>query len=161
MPGGRSDEPFGLDAIELDPLERPREGSPVRGFQLTTLDRETMSLAALEGTTVFLYFWATWCAPCHEELASLGRMHERIADDPRFRFIGVNMDRKPDTARAYIATKNIAWPQAHFGDETNRSLRETFPVETLPASFLIGPDGVLLARHVSRDQLKSRLEAAP
>jgi len=48
------------------------------------------ALAARRGHPVFLNFWATWCAPCIEELPELGRLARDYDGGPRF--VGVSLD---------------------------------------------------------------------
>src|ERR1700750_2908415 len=62
----------------------PQVVRPAPDFQLTTFDGRKIHLADLRGRVVLLNFWATWCAPCKQELPLLDAYyrvaHERGAD---------------------------------------------------------------------------------
>ncbi len=49
----------------------PKVGQPAPDFTVTTFGGHKVSLADLKGDVIILNFWATWCAPCKEELPLL------------------------------------------------------------------------------------------
>lgn len=65
---------------------------PPQRFELKSLEGETVSLSAYDGKVVFLNFWATWCPPCVEEMPSMRRLREKLADDDRFVMLAVSAD---------------------------------------------------------------------
>ncbi|HEX4740914.1 MAG TPA: TlpA disulfide reductase family protein [Caulobacteraceae bacterium] len=52
-------------------LAAPKVGQPAPDFTVTTFGGRTVKLADLKGDVIILNFWATWCAPCREELPLL------------------------------------------------------------------------------------------
>jgi thiol-disulfide isomerase/thioredoxin len=52
-------------------------GDRAPAYSAATLSGDTVSLAALAGQPVLLNVWATWCAPCREEMPGLQALHER------------------------------------------------------------------------------------
>ena len=55
----------------------PRIGTAAPDFTVRDSDR-TVTLSQLRGQVVVLNFWATWCAPCVEEVPSLVEMQQRM-----------------------------------------------------------------------------------
>ena len=49
----------------------PKVGQPAPDFEVTTYGGRTLHLADFKGVVVLLNFWATWCAPCRQELPLL------------------------------------------------------------------------------------------
>ena len=70
-------------------------------FELAGPEGEPVALAERRGRVVMLNFWASWCAPCIEELPSLDRLATTLADEP-FELIAVNMGDSPEAMAAFL-----------------------------------------------------------
>lgn len=115
-------------------------------FAAVTLDGDSVRLADLRGAPVLLNVWATWCAPCREEIPELQALHETFG--PRgLRVVGVTVDSRSaaeDVRRfmdQYGMTYEIWWDP----DQTSVSAFEAMGV---PLTVLIGPDGRIRWRHM-------------
>lgn len=107
-PGGPASEPAAPRGDRGEPLELSGT-DPVTG--------EAVSLAAFAGKPVVLNFWASWCAPCREELPALIEFQER---HPEAAVVGVNFQDDPAGARALqeeigFEFPSIADPQGEIG----------------------------------------------
>jgi peroxiredoxin len=80
----------GLTRPPLPDLESPRFGE-APSFSLPTLGDEVHHLADHRGEVVLLNFWATWCAPCREELPILETLHQELGGEG-LAVIGVSVD---------------------------------------------------------------------
>jgi thiol-disulfide isomerase/thioredoxin len=83
--------------------ERLRRGGARAGrvapeFRLPLLSGGDTSLADARGHTLVLSFWATWCAPCREELPGVERLYHKLSPDG-VRFLAVNLDSRAEGAR--------------------------------------------------------------
>lgn len=60
-------------ALALAPVAQaaPKIGQPAPDFSVTTFGGKTVQLSDLKGDVIVLNFWATWCAPCRQELPIL------------------------------------------------------------------------------------------
>lgn len=122
--------PQGLPALEfLDP-----EGKPT-------------SLAAMRGKTLLVNIWATWCAPCREEMPTLDKLQATLGS-PRFEVVAINIDTaRRDRAPAFldeIGVKNLAFysdPKA----EAFYKLKTAGKATGLPTTYLLDKDGCELA----------------
>jgi len=118
-------------------------GDPPPDVTLTTLSGERLRLRELTGKTVLIDFWATWCAPCVEDMPALAALHEKYAGRKDFLLIGVSRDFNADTLKDFLKKNpKITWPQAG-GDGGEKPAVEAFQVQWIPSLFLIGSNGEL------------------
>jgi peroxiredoxin len=85
------------------------EGNEVaRLFHVKDLDGRVVDLHDRKGKIVIALFWATWCAPCMQELDALSRIYARLRD--RAEVLAVNVDDTPDVVRKFVQNHNPAFP---------------------------------------------------
>jgi thiol-disulfide isomerase/thioredoxin len=79
-------------------------GDPVPAYAAPNLNGDTVALATLRGQAVVLNVWATWCAPCREEMPELQALHERF-HGRGLRVLGVSIDASgsEDPIRYFLA----------------------------------------------------------
>ena len=111
------------------------------------LQGRTRGLGEFQGSLVVLNFWATWCAPCLEEMPAFSRLHE--AWHARgVRFVGVAND---DPAKVGRFSRDLAikYPLWTGGDEVMElSRRLGNRLGVLPHTVIIDPDGRILEARV-------------
>jgi thiol-disulfide isomerase/thioredoxin len=112
------------------------------GWTVRDLNEKPAPFERYRGKVVFLNIWATWCPPCVAELPSIAR----LAADPRLKevaFLCVSTDESAGTVRAFLRDKN--WPMTVL---CATSLPDVFTTDGIPATFLIAPDGHIVAMEV-------------
>jgi peroxiredoxin len=142
--------------LEDVPLLGIFPGQPAPVFTAQTLDGQTLRLADLRGKTVLIDFWATWCAPCVAELPNIRKLHETYADDGLV-IIGVSFDRDAATAHRYVEQKGLGWRQIWADGAHEGPLAKQYHVRAIPATYLIGPDGKVIARDLRGDDLAAKV----
>jgi thiol-disulfide isomerase/thioredoxin len=134
------------DALASAPLGQfialdPKLPAPALAF--TTRDGVEKHLADFKGQLVLVNLWATWCGPCVEEMPALDRIQATLGK--RLIILAISQDRRgaaavdPFLAKAGIAHLTV------FLDPKATAI-QAFGVEGLPASFLIGGNGMILAK---------------
>lgn len=103
--------------------------------------QKTMEFAATHGKVVLLNFWATWCSPCREEIAALNRLQQHFAARG-FTVIGISIDDKAATVRAFLKKQPISFPVLH---DEGQVVNDRYKVYTYPTSFLVDRTGVIRA----------------
>lgn len=115
------------------------------------------SLAEWDGRVVLLNFWASWCAPCREEMPILDRAHQRHGGRGLV-VVGIAAD---DTAaaRAFLAEFPVSYPILIDDPAVGEDVATRFGNNrgVLPYTVLVGRDGRVLATHFG-DFSESTLE---
>lgn len=117
---------------------------PAPGFQLPDLTDKAHQLADFKGQYVLLNFWATWCAPCVEEMPALDKLHQRLRPHG-FTVVAVSTDTaETETAKidAFIRKLKITFPILRDADQ---AISNKYGARDLPATFLLNPDGDVIA----------------
>jgi thiol-disulfide isomerase/thioredoxin len=144
-----SDPPASSSASESDPLPgkvRDVDAEPVPDLTLETMEGASIDLTDQEDRVLLINFWATWCAPCREEIPDLNALQADLEDDG-LRIIGVALDRQGREAVEPFAEKlSIKYPIVIDADGTAES--EFGPIPGLPTTVVVGPDGQITKRIV-------------
>lgn len=94
--------------------------------------------ADFAGKVVLVNLWATWCAPCIEEMPSLAQLQEHVGRGD-FEIVAISQDRKAEDAREWIGANGLA-ALALYHDPGN-DLLDTLKAPGLPTSILIDREG--------------------
>ena len=114
-------------------------------FSLPDLDGKTRSLSEFRGKWVLVNYWATWCPPCLEELPDLEVFHNAHKDRDAV-VLGVNLEEVPlQRLRAFVEEQFLSFPILRSKPAQRTPLG---PVPALPTSYLISPQGEVVARQV-------------
>jgi len=123
-----------------------RRGTPHRedrlpAFAVVTPDGPTLSSADVAGRIVVVNVWASWCAPCREELPELDSLAARF-DTSRVVFVALSDDVDGAAARDFLALDG-GLPHLRVGLGLG-SLKRTFRYPGLPFTVMAGRDGRVL-----------------
>jgi peroxiredoxin/protocatechuate 3,4-dioxygenase beta subunit len=151
-----------LDLGVLEPTTAPglplQVGDRAPDFSMKTLAGQELKLADFRSKYVLLDFWASWCAPCLAEMPNLLAIKNQFAQDQRFVVIGVSLDDRPANAAASVKALKLSWLQGFAGPDS--PVVSAYGATAIPATFLIGPDGKILARDLRGDQTKRAVAEA-
>ena len=130
----------------VKPPRVPQAGDPAPVYAAVTIDGKPVSLADFRGQAVLLNVWATWCHPCREELPDLQRLHQANAARG-LRIVGVSVDEAGQEAevREFAREHGVTYD---LWLDPSEKVSSTFATVGVPTTVLIGPDGMLLWRHV-------------
>jgi cytochrome c biogenesis protein CcmG, thiol:disulfide interchange protein DsbE len=111
-------------------------------FSRPDLNGRQIDLKNYRGKVVLLNFWATWCASCQVELPRFEEWQNRYGKDG-LQVLAISMDDGDALVRKTIRKLHLGLPVL-MGDA---KLGETYGgVLGLPVTFLIGRDGVVMAK---------------
>lgn len=159
------------------PRPRPRGGmigedAPV--FTLSDLEGNRVSLADLKGQVIVIDFWATWCQPCVKGLPKLHAVHDWAKEENLpVTFLAINTwemagDPGDNPERRRVRAERF-WNDNEFAItvlmDSVDTVAEAYRLGGIPATFVIGPDGVISAQHAGlganyEEQLKREISEA-
>jgi len=122
------------------------EGDQIPDFDLASIyeGNPNISLANLEGKTLYIDFWASWCAPCVTSLPLYNEMYHKYKDQG-LEVIAINVDNPIEDGLDFLIDTPLDFliPQDPEGDAA-----ELFGVIGMPSSYLITPDGNVKLVHM-------------
>lgn len=119
---------------------------------LTDLKGGTKALSAYRGKLVVLNIWATWCAPCREEMPSLEGLSKSF--DPRQAVVvGLSVDNDINLVREFVLQYRVSFE--NYIDSDMKIARDTLGVTGFPETLLVSREGKLIRRIVGKRDWQS------
>ena len=113
-------------------------------FQLPDLDGNPVNLSDFDGQVRLVDFWATWCAPCREEVPMFKEFHDQFGPEG-FTLLAISMDDDEALVQEFVAEHDIPYPNL-LG---NAEIEQTFgPIVGYPMAFLLDRDGTIVKTFV-------------
>ncbi len=100
------------------------------------LQGKTWNATELAGKVVVLNFWATWCAPCKDELPTLQTLHD--ISDSQTVVLTVNVREPAARAARYMQNTGMTFPVI---SDAKGELAKRWGVSVYPTTILIAPNG--------------------
>ena len=133
---------LGFVSCNKDP--GPQVGMPAPGFTLPDLEGKLHGLADYRGRVVVLNFWATWCPPCIDEMPSLQRLHQALADQG-VAVVAVSVDERfsdvPDFVQKFNLTFSVLFDEG-------KKVSRTYQTFKYPETYILDREGRLKSKVV-------------
>lgn len=116
-------------------------GKPAPDFALTDLNDKPYRLSDFRGKVVFLNFWATWCAPCREEMPSMEVLYRNFEKDGLV-ILAVSIDRVTTTKDIppFVKGLNLTFPVlVDSWGKTDKPYKRM----GVPETFIIDQEGII------------------
>jgi len=128
---------------------------PAPAFVVRDLEGKDLASATLEGRTILLDFWATWCPPCVADLPKLSALHDRY-NDAGLTVVSVSIDEgKGATRKVARMIKKRKATHPVFLDSPESPAWADYLVRTVPAQFLIDASGNIVAQWLGKVDLEN------
>lgn len=125
---------------------------PAPALTLTDLAGAPVSLVDYRGHVVLVNLWATWCPPCKEEMPALESFYRKYKSEG-FVIVAINDgDPTPDVIQ-FTADYGLTFPV--WLDPTYIATEQAFKTLTLPSSFVIDREGMIVLSWVGGINSKS------
>jgi peroxiredoxin len=111
-----------------------------------------VKLSDFKGKYVLVDFWASWCLPCRAENPNIVKASQQLSMR-NFTVLGISLDKEKDSWLHAIKQDSLNWPQLSDLGYWGNNVSVKYYVYDIPANYLIGPDGTILAKDLHGDNL--------
>lgn len=116
---------------------------PSKDFILKSNKGKNIRLSDLRGQVVLINFWASWCAPCRQEMPLLDKIYQRY-NSAGFELLGVNTDEDQAEADRVLGKTPVSFPILYDGDN---KVSKLYKNDAMPMSVLVDCDGNMTYLH--------------
>ena len=120
-----------------------RAEAELAGLTLTRIDGDEVPLGTWRGRVLIVNIWATWCAPCREEMPALQALSEQL-DPAHYAVVGISVDQDLNLVKEFLLKYAIGFDQ--FIDPGMVMAGERLKVRVLPETLVIDRQGRLHRR---------------
>lgn len=119
------------------------DGKPAPNFSLPGLDGKKINLSDYRGRVVLVNIWATWCAPCVEEMPSMQKLYNEFKG-VGFEILAVSIDAQGlEVVAPFMNNHKLTFPALL---DPKGALRTLYRTTGVPESFIIDKDGILIKK---------------
>ena len=136
-----------LEALRVGDMKKLNIHSdprPASGAAVTRPDGSEVTLADWQGKWVLLNFWATWCAPCREEMPSLDALQAEMGSET-FQVVTIATGRNSVAGiEKFFADEGVT--RLHILLDPRQAMARDMAVLGLPVTLVLNPNGQEVAR---------------
>jgi thiol-disulfide isomerase/thioredoxin len=118
-------------------------GARLPEIGLQDLAGHRVDLASLKGKVVLVDFWASWCAPCKQEMPVLERLYQKYKDRGLV-VVGVSVDQEGTNVGAFLKQLKVSFPIVH---DKGHDVANRFKPPRMPSSYIVDRNGVVRNVH--------------
>jgi peroxiredoxin len=137
-------------------LESVELGKPFIDFTQFDSNGNAVSLSSYKGKYVLLEFWASWCGPCRAENPNLRAAYLKYKDKG-FNILGVSLDEDANKWKKAMEKDDLPWAQISDLKGWRNEAAVQYGVRSIPANFLIDPQGKIVKRDLRGEELNKAL----
>ncbi len=132
-----------LSVAGCDRGDHPQQPGKVAPDFTVNDGTRTVHLADYRGKIVLLNFWATWCAPCIQELPSLQALQQRL---PQVNVLAVSVDEDPDAYHRFLQEHPLSFVTV---EDTARRVNAMYGTSLFPETYVIDQHGIIRRKFIS------------
>ncbi|MEH3114605.1 TlpA disulfide reductase family protein [Pedobacter terrae] len=132
------------------------KGKVAPAIAMPDKDGKIVKLSDFRGKYVLVDFWASWCGPCRRENPNVVAAYKKY-HDKGFEILGVSLDSKKDAWLKAIEADGLTWTHVSDLQAWSNSAVKAYGVKSVPASFLLDPEGKVVGKDLRGEELNKAL----
>ena len=145
---------FADETLNIKNLAINKELKKYKDITFFDVNNKVVNLNDYEGNLVLLNFWATWCAPCKEEMPSLDLLQVN-EDLENLKIFPINVG-QDNLEKSLSFFKNLKIKNLKIYFDETMSNAEKFSLRGLPTTILLNKDGLEFARIIGSIDFKDK-----
>ncbi|MFL2886995.1 MAG: TlpA family protein disulfide reductase [Candidatus Pelagibacter sp.] len=135
---------YSIERPDINNLIIHKEKKKIEKLEFFNSKNKKVSLDSYQSNLIIINFWATWCAPCKEEMPHLSRLKSK-KQFKDIEILPINIaDEKLEKSKEFFQELNINNLEIFYGSSVN--LAKVFNLRGVPTSIIIDKDGYEFAR---------------
>lgn len=140
----------------VNKLKAVQIGQQAPDFSINSIDGKTIKLSDYRGKYLLIDFWASWCGPCRNENPNVVKAYQTYKNR-NFAILGISLDKDKAAWAQAIKQDGLIWDHASELADFEGSTVKLYQVEAIPSSFLLDPNGKIIARDLRGEALETFL----
>ncbi len=146
--------PYGQMIVrQLDVFKQVEPGSIAPDFSGTTAEGQAVSLHGIKAKVKLVDFWASWCAPCRQEMSNVCKIYKKYRD-AGLEIIGVSLDSKPQDWVKAMQDEKMTW--SNIMDQ-KQEISSRYLVRGIPHTILLDENNRIIAKDLRGKALEKKI----
>ena len=155
----RNDSLYKRLSMITEKYNRTIVGNPAPDFSLITTKDDTISLETFKDKYLLLTFEASWCPVCKDDYKALVEIRKKY---PKKRYklemLTIALDKDVEDWEKVVKDEKLDWYQVIDNNGLASEMLSLYNVSTISNNFLIDKEGIILAKDISTDSIKTLLK---
>lgn len=138
------------------PVESSKIGESIINFKLPNEKGVLIDTNQYKGSILLIDFWASWCAPCRKQIPQIAKVFEKYKDK-NFKILSISIDKNKKKWLSALEEEKMQWDNVLENKEYLSKIVKEYGITTIPATFLIDMDGIIIANNPTIEELENYL----
>lgn len=142
---------------ELELNKHLQAGQKAPHFEVFSPSGKLHQLTDFRGKKLYIDVWATWCAPCLEELPYIKNLQSK-SKELNVEVLSITLDENLNTWKKFLKNKAFGGTQCYAENHWNSTFCKDYRIQSIPRYILIDEEGNLISANAPKPSDKKLLD---